>query len=286
MNESSHQLVSVMQAIPNYKDLYGKETDEYYVRSVYRRPLQQGAALRSATYLLRASLDDNHVARLPCEVLSIRSVTSCQAWGYYGVDFSNRVNGLAPWGVGDYVLWNSSLGQLGSIKAIPQFNQFPDPDAPDGSPALLEPGTAAISCGSASLLVDKPELLNRIPYGTNIQYAFKEKKQLQIDACFRGETVDIVYQSLYTDCDAYPMVSEKAAETVASWLNFLDIQIKYYAGKASREMHDMAWASYGTYVAQCRTPDSLGQNELNALFRVLTSHERAQYGFSYQQPGY
>lgn len=92
-----------------------------------------------------------------------------------------------------------------------------------------------------------------------------------------GMQVNILLTVMPLDEKGYPMVTEQVITAMSYFLNLVDVQKRYYAGKAPRYIFVDAKEDYEQKLGEAMSPHVLSDNEINDIMNTLSSFHRHQY---------
>lgn len=239
------ELYSVKTIPGEYKRLYGRDVDIYEVIELLPIVLRQTHGVPPEYLFIRTRCESDRLI-LPCVYYSVRYVTVPFA------DNNRTLEGIVRDGQGilvNYRLdeWQNSMAEAnGSVVA----NQVPAP------------------------AVKVNENFPRQPLGQFVDFR-AEGNVIHLPA--KNLDLEVLLTIMPVDEEGYPKVTEQVITAVASFLNLVYCQKKYYSGQLAQYVFHDAKKDYNDYVGEALSPQSISENELNDIMNALSSFQRHSY---------
>jgi hypothetical protein len=260
-NARSDQYFSLMAAIPMVQRLFGLSVSPYDVQETAFHLLPKIGGVQLGKYLLPAELNE-HVVTLPCEAYQINRVTAGDTlWGIYSYYDGGRNNSYL----------------ISPAKQARGPQEFEDHGEQIGT---LENGRQVV--------VDqlpKPVLLDDSFYwstlSTSGQYIPYQYSDGQVRTGIRTGRVNIIYTALITDEEDMPRVRQQSLEALAYYLQYLDVQRRFFQKLVDRETLAVAETLKNSKVSQARNGDGVSEAGMSKALSALHSFSRPSTGESF-----
>lgn len=249
MNNSSVRKLELEHVIPQYKLLFGKSTTLDEVIDVADVALKAIGNKEPDLFVVRTMIKNN-IVPFPCNMYMIKSVTKAKPYTN-----TTLVQGE------NYYLVNTFDGNT-----LPLINIV----SPDGE--IL---------AQSSILVTNTLLNTKVvgkPVGEYIDYNNNGTDRLTFNES--GFEVDIVYRAPLVDPNNLPMVDEKTVTAICYYINYLDVQRKYFSKIADQNMYQLALQLKDKYVGLARVGDVFSDNDIDKILNHATSLGRKMFGLS------
>lgn len=249
MNNSSVRKLELEHVIPQYKLLFGKSTTLDEVIDVADVALKAIGNKEQELFLVRTKVN-NYIVPFPCGMYLIKSVTRAKP-------FTNTTLVQGE----NYYLINTFSGNT-----LPLINIV----SPSGQ--ILAQSTII----TRDALVDT-RVVGK-PVGEYLDYNNNGRDELVFNES--GIDVDIVYRAPLVDPNNLPYVDEKTITAICYYINYLDIQRKYFSKIADQNMYQLALQLKDKYVGLARVGDVFSDNDLDKILNHATSLGRKMFGLS------
>lgn len=247
MNNSSERKLELEAVIPQYRLLFGKSTSLDEVIDVTDLALKAIGNKGQEVYILRTTIKDYRTP-FPCDIYLIKSITKSAVYNN-----STTINELR------YPLVDAFEG-----------NTFPFVDIVDAQGNVTGQTRLLFTTDLPKSFVDKP-VGNYIDFNNNGR-----------DLITFNETdieIDIIYRAPLLDPNNLPYVDEKTVTAICYYINYLDVQRKYFAKVADQNMYQLALQLKDKYVGQARIGDVFTENQTDRILNHALSLGRKMYGF-------
>mgnify|MGYP003479308676 CR=1 FL=1 len=246
MNNSSERKLELESVIPQYRLLFGKSTSLDEVIDVTDLALKAIGNKAQETYILRTTIKDYKIP-FPCDMYLVKSITRSEPFN------------------------NNTLINHSQYALVDTFegNTYPFVDIVDENGEVTGQTRLIYSNELPKSFVDKP-VGNYIDFNNNGRdlITFNET----------GVEIDIIYKAPLVDPNNLPYVDEKTVTAICYYINYLDIQRKYFSKVADQNMYQMALQLKDKYIGQARVGDVFTENQTNRIFNHALSLGRKMYG--------
>lgn len=249
MNNSSVRKLELEHVIPQYKLLFGKTTTLDELIDVADVALKAIGNKEPELFLVRVMIKD-YIVPFPCDMYMIKSVTRAKP-------FTNTTLVQGE----NYYLVNTFNGNT-----LPLINIV----SPSGQ--ILAQSTII----TTDSLIDT-KVVGK-PVGEYLDYNNNGRDRLTFNES--GFEVDIVYRAPLLDPNNLPYVDEKTITAICYYINYLDIQRKYFSKIADQNMYQTALQLKDKYVGLARVGDVFSDNDLDKVLNHSVSLGRKMFGLS------
>lgn len=239
-NNSSAELFPVYAAIPLTKTLFDLVVSEDDVLEVARLVMRQTRNAGTKTYVIYNQPIVDCFVKLPCDVFEIKGVFLASA--------------SAP-----------------NINAVPMSMLY----------------TTGIEALGTQTDIDTGAILeHELTTGDELELRNINKHQA-VDFNFHGEelsfrrkagAVNVIYTRKPKNCEGIEEVPEAVVEAIAYYMNFVEIQKRFFRGMVPMTMMDYAKSQKDAKVAQARMGGRISDNARKKILDVMHSFDRHQYG--------
>jgi hypothetical protein len=243
-NTAINQKVSIGLVPITYSRLFGEEVAIDQVLAFADHIMRETGTIGNKTMLMRVKVRERKVG-LPCGTFAVDSVTYSKPFQWdtpISYDLEGRsalINYIVP-----HPMYNGYALDINTIT--------------DKEPFIAEEDQMPVSA----------------PVGNYVDFEHDGDKLI---FNFDNKYVDVVFRIIPLDKDGYPYLTEKAVMAFAYWLNFVNVQRKYFKKQADPNMLQIAEEMAKNHIAKARTPDALSKNEIDSLLNVMTSMNRKFY---------
>lgn len=251
MNNSSVRKIELEHVVPQYKLLFGKSTTLDEVIDVTDLALKAIGNKAQETFSLITTIKDFKV-NFPCDVYLIKSVTRTAVFN----------NGSLYKRVNDGIDTVMSPGFDG--------NTFPYRDVFNNEGTVIGYVRVISSTNSSynKNFIGKPQ-------GDFVD--FNNNGQGQLTFNVTNVEIEIIYKASLLDVNDLPLVDEKTVTAICYYINYLDIQRKYFGKTADANMYQLAVQLKEKHVGQARIGDMFTDNQTDRVLNHALSLGRKMY---------
>lgn len=250
MNNSSERKLELEHVIPQYKLLFGKSTTLDEVIDVTSLALKAIGNKAQETFSLRTTIKDYKVP-FPCDMYLIKSVTKAEAFTNYDLIGLSKATGLtANLYEGNLIPYQEILGPEGTVVGYVTY-------AP------------VTSTEYNKNVVTRPQ-------GDFVDFNNNGRDRLTFNVT--DLPIEIIYKAPLLDPNNLPYVDEKTVTAICYYINYLDIQRRYFAKTADANMYQMALELKNRYVGQARIGDVFTDNQTDRVLGHALSLNRKMRG--------
>lgn len=135
---------------------------------------------------------------------------------------------------------------------------------------------------------------NLFSHGTFTNYEYRDGKIIldyqyaksvmpnSFDSFVNKKTLNVIYRGYRADEEGLPMVTEKEANAIAYYCNFIDKQKQAFMGQPIGQTVQMAQQRWLQECVQARMPEHFSQNAIDSILNRLSSFNRKYYNTSYK----
>jgi len=253
-NNATNKLYSMKEAIPMAKRMLDIDINEFDLAEVADYVLKECGSFDIGDFLLRKQKIKNGKIDPNCDMYAIKWVTTTKPFDWY--------KKLAPIEGVDNILVNYSLPVI-----------------------TLYPSTSVVNQTSiASILLSIDDTFIYQSQGAFIPYVFHTDGCLHFNNEFENLEVDIVYTHPIIDHDGFPFIKENVAIALVYYINYLQIQKKYFCKQCPEDVFLTAERLMERYIAQARVPIKVSDNEWDRFLNVMINTNRKQTNNPFRQP--
>lgn len=270
-----NELFSLKFVVPQYNTLFGKTTTLAEVIDVSRVALKMIGNLNLNRYSARGRITD-YKFNVLCGVYLIKSVTTDEK-------FDN--NTLLNQGITSGSYYPTSTGLFvyqtpgGAEQHINVYNQY------GAYVRRVEYGTPewtilnAQKTNPVSITRYNQDVVGK-PRGTFINFTNEGNGQLSFDVT--NLDIEVIFDTLETDEEGLMKISEKDITAICYFLNFIDVQKKYFMKQADGSELQTAKQLSDSAIADARAGEPITQNDRDIVFSQMLTANRKQYSMPYR----
>ena len=252
-NNSTYNYVSILSVKPLLTRLFkiDMQEDDIIENAVFA--LKRIGNVYYETFLHRGAIDANGEVMLPCNVKAIEAVT-----------FDNFL--YNTYNISEVFLNQNLWVNFPFIYNVRGYNVIGRFDKSN----LYSYGLFT----NYSFLGDRIKL--------DYQYFNSLLNESDKNKFVEKRVLNVIYRGYMADEEGLPLVTEKEAEAIAYYINYIDKQTKFFTGDPLGQSFQVAKSQWSERCVNARIPEHFNQNAMNSILDRLSSWNRKFYNTDYK----